>query len=139
MKEVFLDTNVFLRFLVDVKGKQHQECFRLFELIESGEMRGVICSIVALEVYFTLRSFYGFSAGKCGQILRRILNMKNLKTINNFDYDKALELFLKTEIKFADCLIASLRFFDKGGVLVSYDKDFDKLGIERIEPGGTKE
>lgn len=134
MKKVFLDTNIFLRFLVEAKGKQFRECVRLFELVESGQIKGVICSVVVLEIYFTLRSFYGFSFEKCGQILSRVLKLKNLKIRDDFDYSQALDLFLETKIKFADCLIASLGFLKKGGWLVSYDKDFDKLGVKRIEP-----
>lgn len=137
MKEVFLDTNIFLRFLVDDKGKQHRGCVRLFELMEAGEIRGIICSVVILEIYFTLKSFYRFSNKKCEGLLRRILTANNLKIIDNFDYNRALELFTNTGVKFADCLIACLKFFGKRGVIVSYDKDFDRLGVERIEPAGV--
>lgn len=134
MKEVFLDTNIFLRFFVDDEGKQHRGCIRLFELMEAGKVRGIICSVIVLEIYFTLKSFYRFSNKKCEKLLRRILTANNLKIIDSFDYDKALELFTNTGIKFADCLIASLKFFEKGGTIVSYDKDFDRLGVKRIEP-----
>lgn len=134
MKEVFLDTNIFLRFFVDAKGKQHRDCIRLFELMEVGEVRGIICSVIVLEIYFTLRSFYRFSNKKCEGLLKQILTASNLKIIDNFDYNRALELFTNTGVKFADCLIACLKFFEKGGTIVSYDKDFDRLGVERVEP-----
>ena len=135
MKEFFLDSNVFLRFLADFKGKQHRDCARLFKLIEEGKIKGIICSVILLEIYFTLRSFYGFSNRKCQRILVRILALKTLKTRDQFNYGLALGLFAKTKVKFADCLIASLSFLSKGGAIVSYDKDFDKLGVKRIEPG----
>jgi len=134
MKEFFLDTNIFLRFLVDSKGKQHKECVKLFELIEQRKIKGVICCLILVEVYFTLKSFYKFSSSKCKRILEHILGLKNLRTVDDFNYHQALELFNKTGVKFVDCLIASLGFFQDGGVIISYDKDFDKLGIKRIEP-----
>ena len=134
MRKVFLDTNIFLRFFVDAKGKQHRDCIRLFELIEAGKIRGIICSVVILEIYFILRSFYRFSNKKCEKLLTQMLTASNLQIIDSFDYQRALELFTNTGIKFADCLIASLKFFEKGGAIISYDKDFDKLGIKRIEP-----
>lgn len=137
MKEVFLDTNIFLRFLVNTKGKQHQDCFRLFKLIRAGKVKGVICSVVILEIYFTLKSFYRFSNRKCEKLLGQILGIGNLKAVDNFNYGKALKLFSQKRVKFADCLIASLKFFEKEGTIVSYDKDFDKLGVKRIEPGAA--
>ena len=134
MRKVFLDTNIFLRFFVDSKTKQHQECVQLFELVEGGKVRGVICSVVVMEIYFTLKSFYKFSHNKCKEILQQVLSLNHLKIIDNFDYLKALELFGNKNVKFADCLIASLKVFEKDTAIVSYDKDFDKLGVKRIEP-----
>ncbi len=47
----------------------------------------------------------------------------------------ALEYFEAHNVKFIDALIASGPSFVKGEfILVSYDHDFDKLGIQRIEP-----
>lgn len=135
MKKVFLDTNVFLRFWVDQKGRRHDQCVKFFNLIETGEITPVVCSAILLEIYFTLKSFYGYDKKKCGKFLNGILTINNLKIIDNFDYPKALELFSKTGIKFTDCLIVSLPFFQKEGIIISYDKDFDKLGVKRLEPG----
>lgn len=139
MKEYFLDTNIFLRFLVDSESKQKEESVRLFTLLESGKIKGLICSVVLLEIYFTLKSFYRFLPGKCATILAGILSIKNLKKNDNFNYQLALDLFIKKKVKFADCLISSLDFFKKGGEIISYDQDFDKLGTKRIEPSEVEE
>lgn len=72
-------------------------------------------------------------------MLKQILTASNLKIIDDFDYNRALELFTNTGVKFADCLIACLKFFEKGGTIVSYDKDFDRLGVERVEPASQSE
>lgn len=48
---------------------------------------------------------------------------------------EAIDLYQKHNIKFVDALIASHpKMQNKEIVVVSYDKDFDKLGIKRQEP-----
>jgi len=134
MKRVFLDTNVFLRFFTGGKTKEHKDYSLLFQSIESEKIKGVICSVVLMEILFTLKRFYGLPKKKCIEYFERILMINDLKIKDDYDYEKALDLFKQTKAKFADCLIASLGFFKKGGTIVSYDKDFDKLGVKRRKP-----
>lgn len=135
MKTFFLDTNIFLRFLVDSKGRQHRECISLFEKLESGQVKALTCALVLMEINFTLKSFYHFPEKRCQQIIKRIMESKNLKMIDSYNYQKFLQFLSVGKVKFVDCLIASLSFFEKGGKIISYDNDFDKLGLKRIEPG----
>jgi len=134
IKTVFLDTNIFLRMFILGSEKQHKDCNRLFKLLEKGKLKGIICSVVLLEIYFTLKSFYKLSSSQCQKYLTKIIATKNIKIIDNFDYSKALDLFSQTNIKFTDCLIASLKYFEKNRKIISYDKDFDHLNLERLEP-----
>ena len=47
----------------------------------------------------------------------------------------AIELFEMYSVKFIDCLLASSKLVQKGdAVILSYDRDFDKLGVRRVEP-----
>lgn len=48
----------------------------------------------------------------------------------------ALELHRKSGAKFIDCMISSIQGIRNGVIsVVSYDRDFDKLGVKRFEPG----
>lgn len=133
MKNYFIDSNIFLR-LFDDSSEKHQECKRLFSQMESGRFKGTICSVVLLEIYFTLRRYYQLPKKSCQEKIARILEAKNLFFNDDFDYRKVSKFFEKTGIKLPDCLIASLRFFKKGGAIVSYDREFDRLGVKRLEP-----
>lgn len=134
-KEYLIDTNVFLRFLVKDSSQQQQDCLKFLQSLEKGQIKAVTCSVVVMEIYFTLKSFYEYSTRKCLNFIKKILRMPHLKFIDDFAYLEALDLCEKTGIKFTDCLIASLKFFKNNGLIVSYDKDFDKLAVKRIEPG----
>jgi predicted nucleic-acid-binding protein len=136
MKSYFIDSNIFLRFLDD-SSKQHLNCKHFFTLMEENKFKGIICSTVVLEIYFILRRFYRLPLKDCQQKIAGILKTRNLVISDNYNYPIALDLFIKSGIKLPDCLIASLHFLQKGGIIISYDKDFDKLGVKRKEPGSV--
>lgn len=133
MKKYFIDSNIFLRFLDD-SSKQHEQCRDFLVSMENNQFKGVICSVVLLEIYFILRRYYRLPKKDCRQKIVNILQAKNLSTNDNFDYNKAMDLFYTTGVKLPDCLIASLSFFKTDGAIISYDKDFDKLKLRRLEP-----
>lgn len=133
MKHYFIDTNIFLSFFIEREGRQHRDCIQLFQKLEKNQIKGIICSVVLLEIYFTLKSFYALSNQKVRDYLAQVLDIRQLKFRDAYDYYHALTLYEKTGVKFNDCLIASLNIFPKTDI-VSYDKDFDKLGIKRLEP-----
>lgn len=92
-----------------------------------------------VEIDWVLESFYQFEKGKAVKSLESILKLKGLKFIDRPNPSLALELYRKYNIKFIDALIASYPpIFKKEAILISYDGDFDKMGIIRKEPGEIK-
>ena len=79
--------------------------------------------------------FYKFPKENVIKSLQSILRLKNLKIIDKFNSNSAIEIYKNFPIKFIDALLASNpQIFQKKTIIVSYDKDFDKLKIIRIEP-----
>ena len=133
MRKVFLDTNVWLRFIL-AEGVQYRHSFRLMEQIELGKIRPYTSAVVLLEVNYVLRSFYKVPVGQVIGDLDSIRQTRNLTVIEKTNFDAALELYRKYKIKLADCLIASQ--VPDGVVLVSFDKDFNKIsGLKVALPG----
>lgn len=131
----FIDTNIFLRIFVKIDNKKFQECLDFLNLIESGEIKAYTSSIVLAEAVWTLNSFYKFKKSEIIKSLKSILILKNLKFKDNLDFKKAIKFYSENNIKFTDCLIASDKNLSaKKTILISYDKDFDKLPIKRLEP-----
>ncbi len=135
MKKYFIDTNVFLRVFTGDNPKMLTECLVLFEKIKKGKISAVTSGIVISEIVWTLGSFYNFSKDKVTDAVRSILNIPNLEIKDRYSYLKALDMYKKNSVKFIDVLIASIyEVQNKELVILSYDKDFDKLGVKRIEP-----
>jgi len=132
----FIDTNIFLRILIKDEEKTFNDCFKFLELVREGKIKAFTSSIVLAEICWTLLSYYQFSKEKTVKALKSILALKNLKIIDGFEPRLAVEFYAKKSVKFIDSLIVSLVKPKKEKiVIVSFDKDFDKLNIKRIEPG----
>lgn len=131
----FLDTNIFLRAIVKDEKRQANECLRLLEKISRNELVVYTSNIILAELNWTLLGFYHYSKLDVVEILEGLTTAKSIKIRDFYIASKAVELYQNHNIKFIDCLIASHPKIASGKVaVVSYDKDFDKLGLRRLEP-----
>ena len=130
----YLDTNIFLRFLVADDEKAHQSCRELFGLIEEREVKGVASSLIFAEIVWVLGSFYKFPRAKISEALATFAR-SGIMFDDRFDILAAIESYGSHQIKFVDALIASHPLIRSGKLpLISYDADFDKLKVKRMEP-----
>lgn len=137
MKEFkyFIDSNIFLRTLVKDDEERFRDCVNFLKEVRGGKLRVCTSNLILAEINWTLLKFYEFPKKAATKGLGSILSLKNLKIFDNFDPILALELYKNYPIKFIDCLIASNpKIFNRKAILVSYDKDFDKLKVKRVEP-----
>ena len=134
-KKYFLDTNIFLRIIIKEDENSFLECTNLIKLIESGKVIAKTSSIVLSEVVWTMRSYYKLSKEDVLEAVQSILTLRNLKMIDSYEIEIALELYRNNNVKFIDTLIASIPDIKNNKLLIiSYDKDFDKLPVKRINP-----
>lgn len=136
MKEMlFVDTNIFLRFFAIENKKSYLECKNLLAQISEAKIKAHTSTIILSEIYFTLSSYYRFNKKPALKVLQSITNLKSLKIIDKYDIKYTLDLFTQYNVKFVDCLIASITPIRSGEMtVISYDKDFDKLKIKRKKP-----
>ena len=135
MKRYFIDSNILLRVIARDSEKSFRECFDFLQKVESGKINAVTSNIVLAEVVWVLDSFYEMNKTKIAEALERMKGSRFFKLIDNYDFDLALSFYSRYGIKYVDAIIASNRDVQsKKWVIVSYDKDFDKLGVIRKEP-----
>lgn len=131
----FLDTNIFLRILIKEDKKTFNDCFCLFKLIKEAKIKVCASGLILTEITWVLKKFYKFSKEDIIKVLKGILNLRWLKFIESVNIQKAIELYSKNNIKFVDCLISSNKYISNKKIkIISYDKDFDKIKVIRVEP-----
>ncbi|MFC1790273.1 PIN domain-containing protein [Patescibacteria group bacterium] len=132
----FIDTNIFLRVLVKEDKVSFQESKLFLRKVKEGKVRAVTGSLILAEVAWTLASYYQFSKKDVVESLEGIINLPKLKVIDSYRHQLALKLFKEMKVKYIDSLVASANGFQKGEWwIISYDRDFNKLGVKRVEPG----
>lgn len=125
MNKIFVDTNVFLRYFVPEDEHSFEQSRKLFETIEKGAIIPYISSVVVQEIIYVLLRSYKFSYKEVCLKLPLIFDLRNLVVLEKTDTKKAINLYLKLNIKFGDCLIATQ--IPKGVILCTYDEDFKKI------------
>jgi len=138
MKYIFLDTNIFIRFLARDNEKMFLEVQRLFELIDRGKLKATTDLIVIAEIVWVLSSFFKLDRQKICEYINLLVNMKNLNVKDSTMILEVMDIYQKSNADFID--IICLKLAQKKGInfICSYDNDFDKIhenGVERVEPG----
>lgn len=130
----FLDTNIFLRFLINDDKKAHEACSTLFVLIEEKKLKVVTSSLVFAEIVWVLQSFYKFPKAEVHTALKAFTAL-GMSYEEKTNIPVAVDLHASHSVKFVDAMLASHPSLQNGKMtILSYDKDFDKLGVKRVEP-----
>jgi predicted nucleic acid-binding protein len=135
----FIDTNIFIRYLVKDDHDKAEACFRLFEKAKTSEVELFTSESVIAEVVFVLSSkrLYNLSHQDIRVRLYPILYLPGLKMSNRRQYLRALDIYGNNNIDFEDALSIATMEEKKISQIYSYDEDFDKVKdceITRVEP-----
>ena len=121
--QIVLDTSTLIRFFTNDIPQKAEKVEKLIE----NEKYIVIPDVVFPELEYVLASAYILPRNKILDAYRFILSRENIKT---FPYiKKAAELFGKTNLDMADCIIVAQ---SGKGKLASFDKEL--LEVENINP-----
>jgi len=132
---VFIDTNIFLRIYVRDNETKAKDCEEVIQAMQNGKIHAVTSEIVIAEFVWTSLSFYKIQKLVVVQMMKAILSLPNLYVQGVADMLVAIELYEKHSIKFIDAIIASCELIQLGNLpILSYDKDFDKIEMNRYEP-----
>ena len=131
---VFVDTNVFLRFLTADEPRMAEDCRRLFERAEGGELQLHTSHLVLAEIACTLGSYYRVPRAEIAAMLADLLALRSLRVDQKEMLQTAVELYRSTNVDFIDAyhaLEVQRRGIER---LCSFDRDFDTLAVTRVEP-----
>ena len=131
-----IDTNILLRAFVKENERTYKECSKLLNLIEDTTLKARLPGIALSECFWTMKSFYKCPKPFIHESLQGMLDLFSGKIVDNYNYPLTLNLLKQhPTASLSDCLMASLPEIQSGlWTIVSYDKDFDKLGLKRLEP-----
>jgi len=102
MGSVFVDTNVFLRFLTNDDPVKAKRAEILFRDAVRGKIRLATSLLVIAEIIWTLESFYKLEKPDIAAKIEKILNTPNLDCPEAALLFMALDLYVHANIDFVD-------------------------------------
>lgn len=127
---VFVDANVFLRFLLEDDAAQAAQAEALFREAKLGKQDLLCGPPVLFEMAWTLRSAYGQRREQVLEILRSLMSMQGIKFLDRELLESALEHAVEHQMEFADAYIAASAHRHKASIATFNTKDFKRSGIK---------
>lgn len=132
---IFIDTNIFIRFLTNDIPKKADACERIFkDAIEKKETL-FTTELVIAEMIWVLESYYELSKEDIQGKVEKILNTPNLLCPKKDLILNALTVYSEKNIDYIDAYNAFILKDEAIGRLYSYDTHYDRIDwLERMEP-----
>lgn len=125
MKIALIDANIIIRFLVGDDEKLYEKAAKIFESIEKGKQKAIICEAVMMEVYFVMTKFYKLPKVEVINDLKRVLSLDAVMNNDKSILLETLSILEYTNIDFVDALLCSKsKFLDYE--ILSFDNDIEK-------------
>lgn len=133
MNKIFLDTNLWIRYILMDNKEQFNLVKTILDLNEKGAVKLYSSSIIFLEISYVLKKVYRFKFEEILEVMHSIRTTRGITIIEDTKTDLALSYFKAYKIKFSDCLIASQLRRDI--TLVTFDEEVKKIkGITVFSP-----
>ncbi|RLB33433.1 MAG: hypothetical protein DRH12_18405 [Deltaproteobacteria bacterium] len=129
-----IGTNVIVRFLIGDEDSKYKNLYNFFMQLEQGKIQVELKLIVLFQVIFVLTSFYKIPRPRVAEVLSDLLKYRGIKIKEKKTVKRMLLLWKKHSLDIVDCYLLALLETEPQNVLYSYDKDFDKFGLNRKEP-----
>lgn len=136
MREAFLDTNLFIRYLTNDDEEKANRVALLLREAADGNVQLVTTEMVLAEVVWVLESAYKLERPQVAALVLGILATPGLEVINSSLVARAIEFYEAMGIDFVDGYVAAT--MERRGIadIYSFDrKHLDRLdGLRRREP-----
>lgn len=122
MADLFVDTNVFLRFLTNDDPAKARRAELLFRDAVRGKKTLITSLLVMAEIIWTLESFYNLEKPDIASKVEKILNTTNLNCPEASLILTALDLYTHRNIDFVDAYHAAYLKEEGRTHILTYDR-----------------
>jgi predicted nucleic acid-binding protein len=131
-----IDSNIFLRHVLNDVPDQSARARSMFAQIELGSESFQTTGTVVFECVYVLQANYDVPRDRIREALLPLLQLKHLALPEREIYPDVFELYVgRRGLSFADCYHAILAREHCTGVIISFDRGFDRVpGLTRLEP-----
>lgn len=131
----FLDTNVFLRHLLNDHPDHSPRSTLYFDQIERGGLRVRVTDTVIFETVFTLEKFYRQPRALIRDNVLPLAELPGVVLPGKRRLRRTFALYIGTSLSFADCYHVATSETLRLPAFISFDRGLDRVpGLRRMEP-----
>ncbi len=123
---IFIDTNYFLRYLLNDISEHYQEAKKLFLAGAEGRVTLTTSSLVFFEIFWVLRSFYNLDKENIVTALQNVLKLSFIQLLERDILTNALMLFEQKNLDLEDCYNLYFAKSQKVDSFKTFDKKLEK-------------
>lgn len=124
---IFVDTNYFLRFLIDDQGSQHDTAKALFAKGAQDEVELFTSLVVFFEIYWVLSSFYKREKSELVEKLSGVLSMSFIRFPERDTLSGAVRVFAETSLDLEDAYNLVYASTHQATELRTFDRKLQKI------------
>lgn len=124
---IFVDTNYFLRFLLNDQGLQHETAKVLFSQGARDEADLFTSLIVFFEIYWVLSSFYKREKSELAEKLSGLLSMSFIQFPERDTLSGAVRVFAETSLDLEDAYNLVYASAHQATELRTFDRKLQKI------------
>ncbi len=132
MKQVIVDTNALLRFLLNDIPQQKKAVEKLLQQAKKNKITLCILPIVIFEIDFTLRKYYKFDKDKVIDKLESIVGTTYMQVEQKEIFLESLKLYRAINISFVDCFLL-LQAESRNAEIFTFDKKLISLNKQQTK------
>ena len=138
MNRVFVDTNLFLRYLTNDIPEQASLFESLLERAATGHVRLIVNTMVIAEIVWTLESYYRFPKEQIDDVVSSIVASGAFEIPERDILLQSLEDFHTLNIDFIDAYIGNwMKANGIRGIYTLNRKDFQRIPeVDVLDPAG---
>ena len=129
MINVWIDTNILVRFVTHDAPEQSRQVVALMRRAERGEIALRVPGVVIAEAVWVLGSVYSLDRGRIGDALRQFVLADGVAADDPDVVMDALRLMHEKNVAYVDAHVAALARAH-GEAVATFDADFRRLGVE---------
>jgi len=126
MKKYFLDSNIYLRFILKDDPGLSSKARQYFLDAKNKKSKLFLTSEALIEINYVLQKVYSVDKKEIIRHLSALVRAPYFEVVERSLLAKAVRLYEKTPIDFVDCLLFA-RAKSQGGEVLTFDQDFKRL------------
>jgi predicted nucleic acid-binding protein len=126
MRQVLVDANVFISFLVERNEPQRAAAKALIDSAGEGEIEAFVAQFAVFEVTYVLQSFYGMPVPRVATVVRDMVALPGVRVIDDCPWRKVFEYWPERLPGMADAATVAIANANRYDAVATFDQKMVK-------------